>query len=82
MVAHLLLFLLDLLSDLIIFSEHIFELFYVDGLAFPVHPEYLLINLLSLLVLVELYKPLHDDSDDQNVHEVVSHQNVYHEEDR
>ena len=71
----------DLLIDLIIFPEHVLELLDVDRLTLAVHPEYLLVDLLPLLVLVELDEPLHDDPDDQDVHEVVRHQQVDHEED-
>ena len=75
------LLLLDLLSYLIVLPEHVFELFYVYRFAIAVHPEYLLVDLLPLLVLVEFDEPLHDDADDQDVHEVVRHQQVDHEED-
>jgi hypothetical protein len=71
----------DLLIDLIIFPEHVLELLDVDRLTLAVHPEYLLVDLLPLLVLVELDEPLHDDPDDQDVHKVVRHQQVHHEED-
>lgn len=71
----------DLLIDLIIFPEHVLELLDLDRLALTVHPEYLLVDLLPLLVLVELDEPLHDDADDQDVHEVVRHQQVDNEED-
>ena len=71
----------DLLIDLIIFPEHVLELLDLDRLALTVHPEYLLVDLLPLLVLVELDESLHDDADDQDVHKVVRHQQVDNEED-
>ena len=75
------LLLLEILRHLLILSVHVLELLDIDGLAVLVLPEYLLRDLLPLLVLVELYEPLHDNPDDQDVHEVVCHQQVYHEKD-
>lgn len=66
---------------LFIFSKPIFEILNIYRLSTIFHAENLLINLLSFLVLVKLYKPLHDDTYDKNMHEVISHQEVDHKED-
>jgi hypothetical protein len=64
---------LEFMTHLIILAEHVFELFNVDLLPVLISSKYFLENLLSLLVLIELYKSLHNNTDDKNVHEIIRH---------
>lgn len=73
--------LIKFMLHLFIFPKPILEVLYINRLSSILHAEDLLIYLLSLFMLVKLNEPLHYDTNDQNMHEVVSHQEIYHKED-